>query len=243
MKPMSDDAAAPAIFTGIAPQYSWMGAVWSFGQDGRWRRTMASKVNALPGERVLDVAAGTGLVSRELAARKLVKVMSLDRSAPMLLSGLPANVAAGLADQITPVLARAEHLPFADDTFDAVTFTYLLRYVDDPQAVLAELVRVLRPGGTIASLEFHVPDQPVLHAGWRLYTRTVMPAVGGVVSRSWFRTGRFLGPSIQRFYDRAPLAEQVRWWQIAGVRHVRSRVMSLGSGVVIWGVKDGPRVL
>jgi demethylmenaquinone methyltransferase / 2-methoxy-6-polyprenyl-1,4-benzoquinol methylase len=243
MSLVSDKAAAPAIFTGIAPQYSWMGAVWSFGQDGRWRRTMVSKVNAFAGQRVLDVAAGTGLVSRELAARKLVNVVSLDRSASMLRSGLAANVAAGLSDQITPVLARAEALPFADDTFDAVTFTYLLRYVDDPPAVLAELVRVLRPGGTIASLEFHVPDQPMLHAGWHLYTRTVMPGVGGLVSRSWFRTGRFLGPSIQRFYDRAPLAEQVRWWQSAGVRHIRSRVMSLGSGVVVWGVKDGPRVL
>jgi Methylase involved in ubiquinone/menaquinone biosynthesis len=239
---MSDRGEAPAIFSGIAPQYSWMGAVWSFGQDARWRRTMVSKVNAPPGGRVLDVAAGTGLVSRELAARKLVRVVSLDRSAPMLRAGVPANVAAGLDERITPVLARAEALPFDDETFDAVTFTYLLRYVDDPEAVLAELSRVLRPGGTLASLEFHVPDQPILHLGWWLYTRAVMPAVGAVVSIPWWRTGRFLGPSIERLYDRAPLPEQVRWWQTAGIRHVRSCVMSLGVGVVICGVKGGPRV-
>jgi demethylmenaquinone methyltransferase/2-methoxy-6-polyprenyl-1,4-benzoquinol methylase len=239
---VSDRHHAPAIFTGIAPEYSWMGAVWSFGQDARWRRTMVSRLNAPPGSLVLDVAAGTGLVSRELAGRKLVRVVSLDLSGPMLRAGVPANAKAGLDDRIRPVVGRAEALPFPDDTFDAVTFTYLLRYVDDPGAVLRELARVLRPGGGLASLEFHVPDQPTLRAGWWLYTRTVMPAIGALVSRAWFRTGRFLGPSIDRFYRRAPLPEQVRWWQDAGIRHVRSRVMSLGVGVVVWGVKGGRRV-
>ena len=239
---MSDRELAPAIFTGIAPQYSWMGAVWSFGQDARWRRTMVQRLNAVPGSLVLDVAAGTGLVSRELAGQKLVRVVALDPSLPMLGAGRPANEAAGLADRITPVVGRAERLPFADDTFDAVTFTYLLRYVDDPPAVLRELVRVARPGGGIASLEFHVPEEPLLRSGWWAYTRTVMPAVGAVVSPAWYRTGRFLGPSISRFGARAPLPVQVRWWQDAGVRHVRSRVMSMGVGVVMWGTKGGPRV-
>ena len=149
---------------------------------------------------------------------------------------------AGLTARITPILARAESLPFPDALFDAVTFTYLLRYVDHPVSVVAELVRVLRPGGSLASLEFHEPEPPMLRAGWRAYTRAVMPAVGAVVSPDWYRTGRFLGPSIERFYRRAPLAEQVRLWQEAGVRHVRTRVMSLGAGVVIWGVKGGPHV-
>lgn len=203
---------------------------------------MVAKVGTVPGSRVLDVAAGTGLVSRELAARKLVKVVSLDANEQMLRAGLPANQAAGLAARITPILARAESLPFADASFDAVTFTYLLRYVDDPASVVAELARVLRPGGSLASLEFHQPEPQILHAGWRAYTRGVMPLVGAAVSRDWYDTGRFLGPSIERFYERAPLPEQVRWWQEAGLRHVRTRVMSLGVGVVIWGVKGGAHV-
>jgi hypothetical protein len=70
-----------------------------------------------------------------------------------------------------------------------------------------------------------------------------MPVVGAVVSPAWRYTGRFLGPNISRFYDRYPLPEQIRWWQSAGLRHVRTRVMSLGVGIVIWAVKDGPRVL
>lgn len=235
----SDRSHAPVIFTGIAPQYSWMGAVMSFGQDGRWRRFMVSKVNAVPGSLVLDVAAGTGLVSRELAARKRLRVVSFDATEPMLRSGLPANELAGLGAQITPVLGRAERLPFPDETFDALTFTYLFRYVDDPAAAMRELARVVRPGGTIATLEFHVPEQPLLRAGWYAYTRGALPVIGSLAGRAWRETGRFLGPSISRFDDRAPLPEQVRWWQEAGVRHVRSRVMSLGAGVVVWGVKGG----
>jgi demethylmenaquinone methyltransferase/2-methoxy-6-polyprenyl-1,4-benzoquinol methylase len=239
----SDRAHAPEIFAGIAPQYSWMGAVWSFGQDGRWRRTMVSKVEAAPDASVLDVAAGTGLVSRELAARTRARVIALDPSESMLRAGRSENDRAGLSGRILPVLGRAEAIPFPDDAFDAVTFTYLLRYVDDPPAVVRELARVLRPGGTLASLEFHEPDDPFLRAGWRAYTRAVMPAVGAVVSSAWYRTGLFLGPSIERYVARAPLPEQVRWWQDAGIRHVRSRLMSLGAGVVIWGVKDGPGVV
>jgi demethylmenaquinone methyltransferase / 2-methoxy-6-polyprenyl-1,4-benzoquinol methylase len=241
---MSDRARlAGTLFAGIAPEYEWMGAVLSFGQDARWRRTMVSKVNALPGSLVLDVASGTGLVARELAARKRFRVVQLDPSERMLRAGIPVTEEAGLAPQLRQTLGRAEQLPFRDDTFDAVTFTYLLRYVDDPEATMRELTRVLRPGGTLACLEFYRPDDRALHAGWWAYTRLVLPIIGAVVSPAWRYTGRFLGPSISRFYDRYSLPEQVRWWQAAGLRHVRTRVMSLGAGIVMWAVKEGPRVL
>jgi hypothetical protein len=77
----------------------------------------------------------------------------------------------------------------------------------------------------------------VLRLGWRWYTRFVLPAIGATVSPAWRETGAFLGPSIERFVERAPLPEQARWWQEAGLRNVRSRVMSLGAGVVWSGVK------
>ena len=241
---MTDRARhARTLFAGIAPEYEWMGAVLSFGQDGRWRRTMVSKVNALPGSLILDVASGTGLVARELAARKRFRVVQLDPSEAMLRAGIPVTAEAGLASQVRQALGRAERLPFPDETFDAVTFTYLLRYVDDPEATLRELARVLRPGGTLACLEFYRPHERMPHAGWWGYTRLVMPVVGAVVSPAWRYTGRFLGPSISGFYDRYPLPEQVRWWQAVGPRHVRTRVMSLGAGIVFWAVKDGPRVV
>ena len=241
---MSDRARhARSLFAGIAPEYEWMGAVLSFAQDARWRRTMVSKVNAIPGSLVLDVASGTGLVARELAGRKRLRVIQLDPSDDMLRAGIAVTRDAGLQQQVRQTLGRAEQLPFADETFDAVTFTYLLRYVDDPEATMRELTRVLRPGGTLACLEFYRPDDRTLHAGWWVYTRLIMPVVGALVSPAWRRTGRFLGPSIDGFYRTYPLPEQVRWWQAAGLRHVRTRVMSLGAGIVIWAVKGGPRVL
>jgi SAM-dependent methyltransferase len=131
-------------------------------------------------------------------------------------------------------------LPFADGEFDALTFTYLLRYVDDPATTVAELVRVLRPGGVMASLEFHVPPEPWARAGWLAYTRSAMPLVGWTVSNEWYRTGRFLARSITEFVVRNPLPVQVRWWQEAGMRRVRTKLLSNGAAVVTWAVKTTP---
>ncbi len=231
------NSRARRMFAGIAPQYERMGAVMSLGQDARWRRFLVSKVNAIPGSWVLDVAAGTGLVSRDLAARKLVNVAALDQSEPMLHTGATATRAAGLHDRIAPVLAQAERLPFRDAAFDSVTFTYLLRYVDDPGATLQELARVLRPGGTMVSLEFHVPSQAIAHIGWWAYTRLALPAIGALASPAWAHTGRFLGPDVSAFVRSNPLPAQIRWWQDAGITRVRSRTFLLGTSIVIWGVK------
>lgn len=230
---------AERLFAGIAPEYDRMGALLSFGQDPRWRRFLVSRVNAIPGSWVLDAATGTGLVARELARRNL-RVVGLDQSEVMIRRGAQAVRREELEDRIGFVLGMAERLPFPDETFDAVTFTYLLRYVEDPQATLVELARVLRPGGVMAALEFHVPYKPWAHAGWYAYTRTIMPAVGWVASPAWYRTGRFLGPDISRFYERYPLPVQVRMWQEAGMRRVRTRVMGVGAGVVTWALKRNP---
>ena len=231
---------ARQLFGAIAPQYDRMGAILSFGQDPRWRRFLVSKVNAIPGAWVLDVATGTGLVARELARRRNVRIVVVDQSEPMLRWGIQAVDDESLDGRISFVLGQAERLPFPDEAFDSLTFTYLLRYVDDPQATLAELARVLRPGGVLAGLEFHVPQNPYARLGWRAYTGAVMPAVGWVASDAWRRTGRFLGRNIERFYERYPLPVQIRMWQEAGIRSIRSRVMGLGAGIVIWGVKRTP---
>jgi demethylmenaquinone methyltransferase/2-methoxy-6-polyprenyl-1,4-benzoquinol methylase len=227
---------ARGLFAGIAADYDRMGAVLSFGQDPRWRRFLVERVNVPPGSRVLDVATGTGLVARELASRRF-EVVGLDQSAAMIRRGVEAVAADGLEERIRFVAAQAQRLPFEDEAFDALTFTYLLRYVDDPAATLRELTRVVRPGGVMASLEFHVPRDPWLHAGWVAYTRGVMPLVGGAISRSWYGTGRFLGPNISAFAERYPLPVQVRMWQDAGMRHVHTRRLMTGTAVVTWGVK------
>jgi demethylmenaquinone methyltransferase/2-methoxy-6-polyprenyl-1,4-benzoquinol methylase len=229
---------AERLFAGIAPQYERMGALLSFGQDARWRRSLVSRSNAVPGSWVLDVAAGTQLVSRALAAGGNVHVVALDQSEPMLRAGGEPNRLAGLRDRIRPVLGRAERLPFGDGSFDAVSFTYLLRYVDDPAATVRELARVLRTGGSIAMLEFSVPEAPLARLGWWVQTRVVMRLLGTAVSPAWARTTAFLGPNISRFVARHPVEEWVRWFQAAGIRRVRTRSFLFGSAVVLWGVKS-----
>src|SRR2546423_5014547 len=139
-----------------------------------------------------------------------------------------------LSDRIELRVARAEALPFADAEFDALTFTYLLRYVDDVPATLRELARVVRPGGALAMLEFGLP-----RAGWRpfweLYVRVGLPTSGAVVSSSWGEVGRFLGPSIRDFWQRWPEPRLLHAWREAGVADIRAQRLSLGGGIVVWG--------
>jgi demethylmenaquinone methyltransferase/2-methoxy-6-polyprenyl-1,4-benzoquinol methylase len=213
------------LFAGVAREYDLVSRMWSFGQDGRWRRFMVSRIP--PGSRVLDVATGTGLVARQLI-RRGCDVVGLDQSDEMLRHA---------KDRTRAVLGQAEQLPFPDGSFDAVTFTYLLRYVDDPAAVVAELARVLRPGGAMANLEFFVPPNPLWRGAWYGYTRLAMPLTGRLVSSEWAGTGRFLGPSISEFWRTYALDVQAEWWREAGFEHPRFRVMSLGGGIVTWGVK------
>ena len=227
---------ARRLFAGLPSHYDPMGRLLSFGQDPRWRRFMVSRVSAPRGDRVLDVATGTGAVAIELVRATGATVVGLDQSEPMLREGVRRAASAGVASRTSFVLGKGERLPFGDQTFDALTFSYLLRYVDDPAATLAELARVVKPGGTMANLEFHVPSrgwEPL----WWLYTRAVMPAVGRLVSRSWYEVGRFLGPSISGFYEHHPLREQLLMWRAAGIEDVRAELMSFGAAVVIWGMK------
>ena len=130
------------------------------------------------------------------------------------------------------VRARAERLPFPDASFDHVTFTYLLRYVDDPAATLRELARVLRPGGRLATLEFGVPGGPAYPLWW-LYTRVGLPLAGWVVSARWRAVGAFLGPSIETFYRHHPQDQIDQYWRDAGLTDLRVRRMSLGGGTVM----------
>jgi demethylmenaquinone methyltransferase/2-methoxy-6-polyprenyl-1,4-benzoquinol methylase len=143
-----------------------------------------------------------------------------------------------LAAHVELAQGEAERLAFADAEFDHLTFTYLLRYVDDPGATLAELARVVKPGGRIASLEFGVPAPPLWRPLWRLYTRVGLPGLGRLFGRDWYEVGRFLGPNIEALYERWPLGRQLELWQNAGISRVRQREMSLGGGVVTWGVRD-----
>lgn len=226
------------LFRGLPRSYDAVGAALSFGQDPRWRRRMVSRVGANPEDRVLDVATGTGLVAAALVGRYGCMVVGLDQSEAML-DGARARVGENpaLASRVELVQGEAENLPFPDSEFDHLTFTYLLRYVDDPADTLSELARVVRPGGRVASLEFMVPPNTLARVLWRGYVRFGLPVLGRAVSADWGAAGRFLGPSIAGLYERLPLERQLALWRAAGIEDVRAEIMSFGGGVVIWGTR------
>jgi len=226
---MAEAVSARALFAPLGPTYDRYAALLSFGQDPRWRRFLVSCVEAGADDVVLDVATGTGAVARELIRQKGCSVVGLDQSPEML-----AEARRRLGSDIRLVEGTADRLPFEDASFDALTFTYLLRYVPDPPETLRELARVVRPGGSIASLEFAVPRglwRPV----WAAYVRAVLPAAGRVISPGWHRVGDFLGGSIREFSAQWPEPRLLDAWRDAGIADVRARRLSLGGAMVIWG--------
>jgi demethylmenaquinone methyltransferase/2-methoxy-6-polyprenyl-1,4-benzoquinol methylase len=235
------NAFARELFDGLPDRYDALAEVLSFGQNRRWRREMVGHIRAPAGGVVLDVATGTAGVALSLPSATGADVVGVDLTPAMLRRGLARVDARGAADRIRLVVGRGEQLPFRDETFDALTFTYLLRYVADPAATLRELSRVLKPGGSIASLEFAVPGNAFWRFWWQLYTRLALPAAGFVMGgREWFEVGRFLGPNITAHYRRYPVLRTVDAWRAAGLEDVAYRTMSLGGGIVMWARKKGP---
>jgi demethylmenaquinone methyltransferase / 2-methoxy-6-polyprenyl-1,4-benzoquinol methylase len=226
---VGEAASARTLFAPLGPTYDRYAAVLSLGQDPRWRRFLVTRIEAGPRDTVLDVATGTGAVARELLARRGCTVVGLDQSPEML-----AEARRRLPASVELVEGKAEALPFPDASFDALTFTYLLRYVTDPGATLSELARVVRPGGTIAGLEFALP-RGIWRPLWELYVRVVLPVAGRAISKGWADVGDFLGPSIREFYARWPEERLLESWRHAGIEHVGSRRLSLGGGIVTWG--------
>ncbi len=231
---------AQTLFAPLPDRYDRLAAILSLGQDGRWRRAMVDHIVPDRPGRVLDVATGPAGVAIQLAERSGAQVVGIDLTLDMLRQGRRNVAAAQLDGRIALVNGRGETLPFPDQAFDALSFTYLLRYVDDPQATLTELARVVRPGGAVASLEFLVPESRFWRAWWWGYTRLVLP-VGGYLTggRHWFGVGRFLGPNISEHYRRYPLAWTLGAWARAGFVDIGHRRMSLGGGLVVWGRRAG----
>lgn len=189
---------------------------------------------------MLDVATGTGAVAERLVLRHRCRVTGIDQSADMLDAARSRLEEGGLSQRVTLLQGEAEHLPFPDATFDALTVTYLLRYVDAPGATLRELARVVKPGGVLASMDFGVPPRALPRAAWNLYTGVLLPlggmAVGG---RGWWRAGRFLHHSIPDLYERFPLPDLLGLYRAAGLTDLRLRRLSFGGGIVIWGRREG----
>jgi len=231
---------AQHLFTPLPARYDRLAELLSMGQNARWRRAMIDHIIPATGQRVLDVASGTAGVALQIAERTTARVVGVDLTEQMLRQGQRNVARSDRAGRIRLAVGRAEQLPFPDAAFDALTFTYLLRYVVDPQATLRELGRVVKPGGKVASLEFLLPPSAFWRFWWWLYTRLLLPA-GGLLTggREWFAVGRFLGPNISGHYRRYPVDWTVDAWRQAGFEDVGCQVMSLGGGLVMWGTRAG----
>ena len=230
---------ARQLFNGIAHRYDLLAELGSFFQYGTWRRYLISRLNAGPEDTVMDLCTGTAGVAIEVVRNCRSRVVGVDLS-PMMLEQAQRRISReGLADRLSLVMGRAESLAFADSCFDAVCVTFLLRYVDDPMSTMREIIRVLKPGGRLLSLEFGVPGNPVARLLWYAYTRAALPLGGALVSKGWRRVGSFLGPSVSRFCRSYPEDHLRRIWVQLGIPDVKLTRLSLGGAVVMWGTKAG----
>jgi demethylmenaquinone methyltransferase/2-methoxy-6-polyprenyl-1,4-benzoquinol methylase len=228
---------AQDLFDGVAPSYDTWAQVLTFFQYLPWRRFLVSQIALRPGNLVLDVCTGTAGVALEIADHHDGRIVGLDVSHSMLQAGLSAIEKRSLDGRVQLIQGRAEHLPFPDETFDTVVFTYLLRYVQDPDATIRELSRVLKPGGELLSLEFGIPETLWVRALWLIYNRVVMPIVTIPGSRGWHRMGRFLGPSISDFCHRYPVDRLATIWRENSFSVVEIKHLLRGAAIVMWGTK------
>ncbi len=230
---------ARQLFDGIAAQYDWVPDLFSFFQYQRWRQYLVSRLQAGPDATVLDLCTGTAGVAMQTARTHHCRVVGVDLS-PKMLSRAQRNLSSnGLGGHVALVMGRAENLAFADNCFDAVCVTFLLRYVDDAESTMLEIIRVLKPGGRLLSLEFSVPPNPVARVLWRVYTRAVLPMAGALVSRGWRDVGAFLGPSISHLHQSYNENNLRELWLRLGILDVQIKRLSLGGAVVVWGTKVG----
>ncbi len=230
------------LFSPIARGYDGPAQLLSLLQYRRWHRFLLSRLDlpanarpdGRPSGRVLDMATGTGALAFDLLRRPGLEVVGADITRPMLLQAQARPTANGAGPHL--VEGTAEAPPFADASFDAVVFAYLLRYVADVPSTLRGLARLLRPGGGMASLDFAVP-RGFAYPLWRIHTDAVLPLAGAFFSSDWRRVGAFLGPNIRDFYRRWPEERLLEAWRDAGLADVQARRLSLGGALVVWGRK------
>ncbi|WP_204162360.1 bifunctional demethylmenaquinone methyltransferase/2-methoxy-6-polyprenyl-1,4-benzoquinol methylase UbiE [Rathayibacter sp. VKM Ac-2754] len=218
-----------AMFDTVAPAYDLTNTVLSVGNDHLWRIATTRAVNPAPGERILDVAAGTGTSSASLA-RSGASVVAADFSRGMISVGRRRHAD---DERIEFVHADAMDLPFEDDSFDAVTISFGLRNVAEPTTAIAEFFRVVKPGGRVVICEFSTPQAKPLAAAYDLYLSKVMPAVVRLASSN-DPAYDYLGESIRAWPGQKVVAS---WLREAGFERVAYRDLTAGIVALHRGVK------
>ena len=209
------------MFDEVSPKYDLLNDVLSVGNSRLWRIATTRAIAPRKGMRILDLAAGTGTSSAALAAHG-AHVTAADFSEGMLAEGRRRNAGNDLIDF---VWADATKLPFEDDSFDAATISYGLRNVSEPKQALAEMARVVKPGGRVVIAEFSQPPAGAVHWAYTQYNRHVLPRVAGVINRDAAEAYKYLNESIETWPAQEELAS---WLREAGLERVAYRNLTLG---------------
>jgi demethylmenaquinone methyltransferase/2-methoxy-6-polyprenyl-1,4-benzoquinol methylase len=220
------------MFGRIAERYNLMNRLMTFGQDLKWRRFVVKQANLKPGDRLLDLATGTGDIAFEaLKAIPGIQVVGGDFSLPMMRVGMELP----LGDKVGWTGADALNLPFPDESFNAVTSGYLARNIIDIPRMFAEQLRVLKPGGRIVLLDSSPPKNNIFRPFIEIQLRFVIPTLGRIVAgKEGADAYKYLPSSTQAFKSPEELADLMR---AAGVRNVQFRTFMFGTMAVHWGEK------
>jgi demethylmenaquinone methyltransferase/2-methoxy-6-polyprenyl-1,4-benzoquinol methylase len=217
-----DPRDVASMFDGVARRYDLTNTVLSLGQDRHWRRATRSALGIGPGDKVLDLAAGTAVSTVELA-KSGAWCVAVDFSVGML--------GAGAARKVPKVAADATRLPFADGVFDAVTISFGLRNVADPQAALREMARVTRPGGRLVVCEFSTPGNALFATAYKEYLMRALPTVARAVSSNP-DAYVYLAESIRAWPDQGTLAHRISdaGWSAVRWRNLTGGIVALHAG-------------
>lgn len=224
------------MFAAIAESYDVNNRVHSFGLDQRWRRFTVKQAGVNPTDHVLDVACGTGDLSRLFADSGAARVMGLDYTEEMLVVARDkrGQSVGRVAREIEYLRGDAQALPFADASFDVVSIAFGIRNVQDPAKAVGEFYRVLKPGGRLVVLEFDRPRNGLIRWGNDLYTRRIMPLTATLISGDKSGAYKYLPKSVETFLDRDQLGAVIKG---AGFKDVSQTALTFGVCVCHRGVK------
>ena len=221
------------MFNGISSRYDLLNHLLSFGIDRRWRRKTSKMVAKQQPQTILDVATGTADLAIRLAKdNPSAKITGIDLSEKMLEIGNQKILKKKLSQHIHFLAADATNIPFADNTFDAVTVAFGVRNFANREAGLREMVRVCRNGGTVAVLEFSHPKSPFIATPYRWYSKAILPRLGRLISKHP-TAYHYLPASVAAFPESEVFAATL---QSAGLRQVEAKPFSGGIATMYYGI-------